>query len=407
MKYFLSSICILLFLSSCSENEKTLLNTGIYKGKLSVLDQKEIPFIFEVTSPNSLSVFNAEEVIEMNDITYRNDSVYIKAAVFEGTISAKIYEDGSLKGYFKEESMNRIVPFSAEKGPANRFETSSANYNIDGVWEVVFSEEIEEDRYESKGIFKQEGDKVTGTFRTNTGDYRYLEGVVDGDVLELSTFDGAHSFLFEAKLTDSTMSGMFYSGNHFKEPFSGKRNANFELQSGDNLTFLKEGYERFDFEFKDIKGELVSSKDERFKDKMLVVQIMGSWCPNCLDESKFLTKFYKENKDQDFEIVALAFERAKTEEKALKNVKRLKERLGIDYTILLAYYGSDNKGEAEKKLPMLNQVMSYPTTIFIDKKGAVRKIHTGFNGPATGIKYEEFKLEFEQLVSELSSEIAD
>ena len=53
---------------------------------------------------------------------------------------------------------------------------------------------------------------------------------------------------------------------------------------------------------------------------------------------------------------------------------------------------------------MLNHVLSYPTTIFIDKKGVVRKIHTGFNGPATGEKYTEFKTEFEGFVGELIDE---
>ena len=38
------------------------------------------------------------------------------------------------------------------------------------------------------------------------------------------------------------------------------------------------------------------------------------------------------------------------------------------------------------------------------RKGRVRKIHTGFNGPATGDKYIEFKDEFESFVTELLSE---
>jgi len=53
---------------------------------------------------------------------------------------------------------------------------------------------------------------------------------------------------------------------------------------------------------------------------------------------------------------------------------------------------------------MLNKVVSYPTTIFIDKKGKVRKIHTGFNGPATGDKYIAFKEDFESFVEMLLGE---
>ena len=131
---------------------------------------------------------------------------------------------------------------------------------------------------------------------------------------------------------------------------------------------------------------------------------MGTWCPNCLDESKYYTQFYKANQDKDFEIVALAFEYAKTKEKALQGIKRLQKRLSIDYPILLAQFGSSDKGEANEKLPMLNHVMSYPTSIFIDKQGKVRKIHTGFNGPATGQKYIDFRKDFEDFVALLLSE---
>ena len=48
--------------------------------------------------------------------------------------------------------------------------------------------------------------------------------------------------------------------------------------------------------------------------------------------------------------------------------------------------------------------MSYPTTIFIDKKGKVREIHTGFSGPGTGKYYDEFVTEFNQLMDKLISE---
>jgi len=123
-----------------------------------------------------------------------------------------------------------------------------------------------------------------------------------------------------------------------------------------------------------------------------------------LDESKYYTEFYKAHQEEGFEIVALAFEYAKTEEKAFQGIKRLQNRLDIEYPILLAQYGSSSKSEANEKLPMLNHVLSYPTSIFIDKEGKVRKIHTGFNGPATVDKYLEFKKEFEGFVAELLAE---
>mgnify|MGYP000580854089 CR=1 FL=1 len=299
---------------------------------------------------------------------------------------------------------DRIVPVKAKKNNEVRFEIKSDQKptNMSGVWETVFSPDSNTDRYIAKGIFEQIGHQLTGTFRTTTGDYRYLEGVVDGDSFRLSTFDGAHAFLFTGKVNDSTLTGNFYSGDHWKEPFVAKRNPKYQLPDEHDLTYIKEGYDSFNFSFPDKEGNLVSLKDERFQNKVVVVQIMGTWCPNCLDESKYYTQYAKEHSEVQF--VSLAFEVAKTKEKAFQRIDRLKERLQIPYPILLAQYGSDSKLLANEKLPMLNHVLSYPTSIFIDKKGKVRKIHTGFNGPATGQKYIDFKNEFESFIDLLLKE---
>ncbi|WP_317127930.1 peroxiredoxin family protein [Hyunsoonleella flava] len=167
---------------------------------------------------------------------------------------------------------------------------------------------------------------------------------------------------------------------------------------------MKEGYEKIDFSFPDDSGNMVSLDDERFKDKVVIIQIMGTWCPNCLDESEFYAEYYNANEHKDLEIIALAFEYVNSKENAFNNIKRLKDKTGINYPVLLAQYGSSSKAKAQEKLPMLNHVLSYPTTIFVDKNGKVRKIHTGFNGPATGQKYIEFKEEFNVFVNELLAE---
>jgi len=394
----------LIILVSCnSENPIQKLKPGTYRAVLQVQDNKELPFIFEVETDSTLTIFNAEEKIFVDEIEYRNDSIFIKLPFYEGYIAA-IFESGNLKGNFIKESLDRIVPFYTEKNKERFLVTSEPSQNMTGNWEMIFSQNIEEDEYIAKGVFSQDGNKITGTIRTKTGDYRFLEGVMDGNQMKLSAFDGAHAFLFTATVTDSTLQGVFYSGNHFQEPFVAKRNDSFELPNPNTLTFLKKDYDAFAFSFPDVQGDIISLTDERFKNKVVLVQIMGSWCPNCLDESKYYAEFYKNNKDKDFEIVALAFEYAKTKEKAFNSIARMKDRVGIDYPILLAQFGSSNKTKAQEKLPMLNHVLSYPTTIFVDKKGVVRKIHTGFNGPATGDKYVSFQEEFKDFVNQLLKE---
>ena len=402
---FLTTFMLLL---SCNEKMKEQqLNEGIWRAELEVMDNEILPFNFKVSKNDvgayTLQIMNAEEVIDVDEIKVMGDSIMIQIPVFEGYLAGK-FTKNSIRGEFIKESLDRIVPFVATFGAAERFPVNDpSTKNMSGVWETYFNPDTLEE-YVGKGIFLQDGDHVTGTFRTTTGDYRYLEGVMDSDSLKLSAFDGAHAFLFTAKVTDSSMIGAFYSGNHSKEPFVANRNDGFELPSPDSLTFINEGYDKLAFTFSDSSGNEVSLTDDRFKDKAVIVQLMGTWCPNCLDETKFLVEYLNENNNQDLQVIGLAFESAKTKERAFEGIERLTERVGVTYPILLAQYGSYDKAEAQKKLPMLNRVLSYPTTIFIDKKGVIRKIHTGFNGPATGEKFVEFKKDFNQLVSQLTAE---
>ncbi|TXN35490.1 TlpA family protein disulfide reductase [Flagellimonas hymeniacidonis] len=406
--WFLAISFMLLF-SSCEEEQKELL-TGKWWAKLDVSETEELPFNFTLSESKEggyrIEMYNADETVLVDEIEINNDSIHIKMPIFEGYISG-VFSENEIRGDFIKESLERIVPFKAVYGERDRFEANQpANNDISGIWETYFDVDTE-DEYPAKGIFMQNGNKVNGTFRTTTGDYRYLEGTVSGDTLKLSTFDGAHAFLFTARVTDSTLQGHFYSGNHSVEKFVARRNEAFELPDANTLTFLKDGYDSFDFSFPDEAGNLVSLSDARFENKVVLVQIMGTWCPNCLDETRFYVDFLNENPELDVEFVALAFEYAKTQEKAFEGIARLKKRVGVEYPILLAQFGSSSKQKANEKLPMLNHVLSYPTTIYMDKNGAVNKIHTGFNGPATGRKFEEFKKEFSETISMLTEETVE
>lgn len=403
MRYLYLLLALTVVTSCTDEKKPQTLKTGTYRMVLAAQDDEEIPVILEVTSDSTLVLFNADERIEVDEIRYVNDSVYIKTPVFQSYF-AGVFDGDNLSGKYIDDTRERITSFKATYNDKVRFAPkSAANYDISGVWETMFSPG-EKEAYSAKATFEQDGQTVTGTFRTKTGDYRYLEGVMDGDTMKLSTYDGAHAFLFKAIVTDSAMEGQFYSGNHWKEPFVAKRNTDFELPEIDELTFLNEGYDALEFSFPDENGNMVSLSDAAFKDKVVLVQIMGTWCPNCLDSSVFYTQFHKDNKDKGFEVIALTVEFKETVAGAFENIKRLRDRIGMTYPILLAQYGTGSKIKIQEKLPALNHVLSYPTSIFIDKTGKVRKIHTGFNGPATGEKYLRYKAEFEWFVKDLLAE---
>jgi len=396
-------IMVLAAIVLCCNPKKVELKTGLWRGVIEMQGQ-QLPFGFEVQKTNdqySISVINAEERIGLDEISVTGDSVRITMHIFDSELHAKI-ENNRLSGYFIKnyDPINKL-PFSATYGDSFRYvKPSDAKLDFTGKYSLEFQTPTE--RYVAVGIFKQTGNEVTGTFLTPTGDYRYLQGNVVDDQLMLSTFDGNHAFVFTAHFEVDSIKGNYYSGKTSFETWKGIRNEKASMPDSESLTFLKPGYETLEFNFPDVNGKKISNTDERFKDKVVILQIFGTWCPNCMDETKFLTHWYKENKDRGIEILGLAYERKDDFEYASGRVKKMKERLGVSYDFVVA--GTYDKAKASETLPALNKVLAFPTTIFIGKDGKVKHIHTGFSGPGTGIYYDQFKERFNQIVNELLAE---
>lgn len=351
---------------------------------------------------NVWAFHNAKEIIEVDEVSQVGDSLFIRMPVFDSEFRGKIVADSVIRGHWHNYSRGDYkIPFEATHGEWICESGDAVDFN--GRWAVNFGKDSME-LTPAVGIFSQDNNEVTGTFLTETGDYRYLQGCVVGGEMTLSTFDGAHAFLFTLKMAgDKSLSGTFFSGKHWNELFTAVRDDSATLRDPETLTYLNPGYDKFSFSFPALDSQLVSLEDAQFQGKVVLVQIMGSWCPNCLDESKLYAQWYDKYHDQGLEIIGLAFERTPTFAKAASNIRRLQKRLGTPYPILIAST-SNNKQEAAKKLPMLNHVMSYPTSIFIDRSGDVQKIHTGFYGPGTGAYYTEFVEEMEALLEELIAE---
>lgn len=396
-------VLLALFTIACNQQQTFTVKDGVWLATLDLGSGNSLPFNI-IASNGTLTISNAAEQIVVDEITIKGDSISIQPPSFEGVFKGVFKSATVIQGVFSKPSLDRNVPFKMEFGVQERFKKTTATVRVDGVWETVFSPDNTTESYIAKGVFKQEGNKVTGTFETTTGDYRYLEGVVSADSLYLSTFDSAHAFLFKAKITGDSFNGVFYSGNHWQEPFTGKRNASYQLPDALSLTYLKDGYDKLSFSFPDKNGDMISLQDARFKEKVVIVQLMGSWCPNCLDETKFYVEQLKNPDFKDVQVIALAFETAPTAQGAFKAIARMSKKSGVNYPILLAQYGGVDKNDAALKLPALNHVLSYPTSIYIDKKGVVRRVHTGFDGPATGSKHDRFKASFASFLTLLTSE---
>lgn len=384
---------------------------GTWRGVLTLSETKNeiiLPFNFNVLYENNkpiIEVLNADEKIRVDEITISGDSVNFKMPVFDTEFKTVLVND-TLKGFWQintRKEHNKLA-FEAYYNNKTRFTTSApAKVDFTGRYEVTFNSGSPGE-YKAVGIFKQNGNKVTGTFLTETGDFRYLEGSVQNSNMSLSCFDGSHAFLFfinapnKSGKADNLEGKVFYS-NTGNENFVAKRNETFKLKDPESITTLKNPNDKVYFTFSNTENKKVSLTDERFKDKVVVIQIMGTWCPNCMDETAYLSKLYERYKSKGLEIVGLAYEKTEDFEKAKKNVLRLKNRFSVNYELLITQLSG--KAKAAESMPFLSSISAFPTTIILDRKHEVKSIYTGFSGPATGKEYVQYTEKTEHLVEQL------
>ncbi len=351
---------------------------------------------------------NGEERVVVPRVAETPDTLILDFPAFNSRLQAG-WDGQSLRGTLtlvRRGGEMQEIQLRARPATEYRFVPPQAQADIDvsGRWRVSFTDDQGE-QTPAVGEFRQAGNQVQGTFLTATGDYRYLAGEVIGNQMLLSTFDGAHLFLFAAELDDDgQLRGDFWSSIHWHETWIAERDPEARVADAYTQTFLKPGYDRFEFSFPTPEGEQVSLQDERFADKVVIVTLAGTWCPNCHDEARYMVDFYRHKRGAGLEVVALLYEHFEDFDTAAQQARRFRDELGIDYTLLVAGYS--DKQRAAETLPMLNRVLAFPTTIFIDRKGEVRRIHTGFTGPGTGEHYERFIAEFESFVQTLLDEAA-
>jgi thiol-disulfide isomerase/thioredoxin len=352
-------------------------------------------------------ILNATEKFQTDDASISDDSLRIPISLFDAEIVAKM-SGKNLMGIFRKNKGRKSfvqVPFMATLGYNYRFvptQKTAKKMDLQGKWATNFVNTTTQKKGFAVGIFEQKGNIVTGTFLTTTGDYRYMDGNRVGDSLFLSTFDGSHTFLLKAKIKGDKMTGKFSDSVLGFKHIEATKDDKAELPDVKKITYLKEGFDKLDFTFPNEKGEKISLSDDAFKGKVTIIQILGSWCPNCMDESRYLAPFYKKNKAKNLEIIGLAYEKNLDPEFFKAKMALIRKRFGIEYPLLQA--GLNNSESATESLPMLNKVIGFPTTLIIDKKGKIRETHTGFSGPGTGKYYTEWVADFERLIDKLLKE---
>jgi thiol-disulfide isomerase/thioredoxin len=381
---------------------------GLYRAVLR-LPGGDAPFGLEIAQEQQryvLYLINGAERTRVPNVQVANGEITALFPGYENSLRARMRRDrleGSVT-LIKAGGKEQVIPFVATFGDTYRFYAAATtdNADVDGTWDATFTNEKGET---SKAILllEQHHDRVTGSALTPTGDHRFLEGQMRGDELQLSTFAGGLAYLYKLKVDKSGgLEGDYWQGLKSHEKVVARRNDAATLEGAGKQTQLRDSSQRFTFTFPDVDGKPVSLSDARFRGKVVLVTLGGTWCPNCHDEAHFLVPFYREHRDRGFEIIALMFERHGEFAKAASAVRRYREDLGIEFPTLVA--GLSETDDASKALPMLSGVYGFPTAILVDRNGAVSSIHVGFAGPATGRHHDEYVKEFREEVERLLAE---
>lgn len=397
------ALALALVASACgtSTDSAPSLRTGSWHGWLDS-PGGELPFGLEISGGEDgrlLAVLlNGDERQDAGTIAVDGDAATWTVEPFGSTITATITEDGTrLDGEWRKRrgpDRWRVLPLHARAGAAPRFETAPGadGAPVSGRWAVDFSE----DALPSVGLFRsRDGGRVDGTFLNATGDYRYLEGALDGDTLRLSVFDGAHAFLFRATLEGEELRGDFWSGDTWHETWTARRDAEAATVDGFAQTVWA-GAPGETATYPDLDGA-ERSLDEFTGPRLLYV--FGSWCPNCGDATRYLKELDERYGSRGLEIVGLAFEVSGDFETDAATVRRYAEHHGVSWPILLA--GTSDKDAASASFTLIDRVRSYPTVIFVAADDSVAAIHSGFSGPATGEAYDRLRARFEERIEDL------
>jgi len=366
-----------------------------------VVNDVEIPFRIELAGSGTSakgSFFNGDEKVTSTSGSFQNGALVLSFDEYETKLEATL-KDGHLEGQYSRSTRGAPYPFKAKRFTPTTSDTANVP-SIEGLWDVQVKSSKGESAWQL--IVRQSGAEVSATILRVDGDTGMLTGTFAGGKFVLSHFSGARPLRVE--LTPQA-NGMLSVVQNNDAPLTAMRSdiarANRLPEPSDpsRFTSVKDPTEPLRFRFPDLNGKIVSNTDERFRGKVVIVSISGSWCPNCHDEAPFLVELYRKYHGDGLEIVSLSFEEAAQ----LKNPTRLRafnKRYGIEYTVLLP----GEPKELAEKMPQAVNLNSFPTTFYLGRDGRVRGVHAGFPGAASGKFHQEAKAAIRADVERLLAE---
>ena len=331
-------------------------------------------------------------------VRLEGDSLVFEMAGYAAAIVAGFAGD-SLIGSYRNVGRRgpRTIPFHASRG---RWPITRGPAALLGRWDAWFHTGMASSPRVVEFWNGRHG--LEGTVIASAGDYGRFAGLWAGDSVMLSHFDGSYVYRLTGRLDGDTLRGTFHAGLRSQTPFTAIRSTGRPHLPPLTEVTRADSTAPFRFAFPDLDGRLVTSGDERFRGKVVLVDIFGTWCPNCHDAAPHLVRLYRDYHGRGLEIVGLAYEVTGDTAQDARQVRRYRDQFGIAFPLLLA--GISETDAVAGSLPQLAGFSAFPTTLFLDRTGRVRRIHAGFYGPATGRQHEKLVAEMRREVERLLAE---
>jgi thiol-disulfide isomerase/thioredoxin len=365
-----------------------------------VVNGVEIPFLFEIETRNgrpSASFFNGERRIRSTSSQAKENGLVFSFAQYAATLDLSI-DANQLAGEYRR-GTRTVYPFMAGRAAAAA-KSAAAGPSIEGTWIVQAKSSKGETAW--RFIARQDGNHVSASILRVDGDTGTLTGAYRDGRYVLSHFSGARPLLLEVfPRPDGSITLRQNAKTELKAIRESDARASEIGAPTDpsRHTTVSNPSEPFRFAFPDLNGRIVSNTDPRFAGKVVLVNISGSWCPNCHDEAPFLAALYEKYRGRGLEIVTLSFE----EVEQLSNPTRLRafiDTYGLKYTVLLA----GETDQLNEKVPQAVNLNAFPTTFFLGRDGRVRSVHAGFPSPGSGEFYRKAEREMTAEVERLLAE---
>ncbi len=368
---------------------------GLWKGSITLAEQKQLPILvyLDLTPPAPSGYFlNGTEQTPIPEIHQSGDSLTFVFSEY-GAVMHSVWKTGRLTGTFlrfRKDTVRNLFEASPVSG-AEEVMKAKATPDVPLVGKFqVFQRSRDGVDSGSVATFWSRGDSVFGTFIAADGDLGLMGGKQNGNTVQLGRFSGWQGQMLELTRTQNQWSGTLYYRMPPSIPVTLEPRSSKKVEfSTVKKTAVKEARKPFSFSGITVMGDTVTNLDKRFKGKVVLIDIMGTWCHNCMDASPLLQKLYAEFNKQGLEVVGLSLELTGDFNSARKNLLLYEERYGITFPVL--FCGSLDDANVEARLrSQLNNFFAYPTALFVDRNGTVQVIHEGFMGPGTG---EEFQNE--------------